>query len=401
MKLKYVPCLLFIASVAVGCSSNRQTNDDMPFIDVRKTYPEKELDITDFADVSYVHLNTADDDYLYKGQIQCVTKNTLVVYDQSSAGILFFSRDGQPRSRFNRYGQGPEEYLSTFRNRILYDEKTDDVFVGDPYGRNKYVQVYSSTGEYKRKITLPQNSALSFLVSFDDQSLFVYAEDYHFSFLTMSRTQNSKTDIPHTTYYRISKTNGEISDSLRLISDEIELAVIFSSSPSKSIVARGNYCRLTKGVTGFYLFNPETDTVFHYAGDKSLTPVLYKIPSVRNQDPKVVLTNIVDAGRYQFFNVATLDGLIPTTRYFFLDKETGDIFRPKLVLPDFKGKEFTITDSPRMLDTGDVNGYIFELGLYELKEAYRENKLSGKLKELVATLNEDTDNNVFMLVEYK
>ena len=37
----------------------------------------------------------------------------------------------------------------------------------------------------------------------------------------------------------------------------------------------------------------------------------------------------------------------------------------------------------------------------ELKEAYRENRLSGKLKELVAILNELEDNNVFVLVEFK
>jgi hypothetical protein len=39
-------------------------------------------------------------------------------------------------------------------------------------------------------------------------------------------------------------------------------------------------------------------------------------------------------------------------------------------------------------------GYHLELDLMELKEAYRENKLSGKLKELVATFNENEDNNV-------
>ena len=37
----------------------KQTAEDaVPFIDVNKTYPEKELNITDFADVSYIHLNT-------------------------------------------------------------------------------------------------------------------------------------------------------------------------------------------------------------------------------------------------------------------------------------------------------------------------------------------------------
>ena len=41
------------------------------------------------------------------------------------------------------------------------------------------------------------------------------------------------------------------------------------------------------------------------------------------------------------------------------------------------------------------------LNWIELKRAYRENKLSGKLNELVADLNEDEDNNVFMFVHFK
>ena len=42
-----------------------------------------------------------------------------------------------------------------------------------------------------------------------------------------------------------------------------------------------------------------------------------------------------------------------------------------------------------------------ELDLIELKKAYEDNKLSGKLKELVATLDNEIDNNVFMLVNFK
>jgi len=42
-----------------------------------------------------------------------------------------------------------------------------------------------------------------------------------------------------------------------------------------------------------------------------------------------------------------------------------------------------------------------EFDLIELKQAYRDNKLNGKLKELVATLNEDEDNNVFVLIQFK
>ena len=396
MRLKHVQYLLFFAIGAIGCSSNKQMEDAVYFMDVSKTYPEKEINITDFADVSYVHLNTADDDYLYKGRILCVTKNTYVVYDQSSFSIIFFSRDGAPKSRFNRFGQGPEEYFNV--NRILYDEETDDVFLCNTENHSNYVQVYSSTGEYKRKIILPKNSRLGSLVSFDDKSLFLFAEDFHNSLLNLNRKKNEKIDIPYTTYYRISKSNGEILDSLKLKSNEVELLVPVPVSAGGARVIF-QYKRLTKGVDGFYFCNPETDTVFHYTGNKSPTPVLHKTPLASNQDPKIVIANVVDAGKYLFFNVQTLD-LKLSIKNYFLDKETGEIFLQKLILPDFMEKVFRIGTGLFMLDTGDASGYIFELELHELKEAYKANRLSGKLKELVATLNEDEDNNVFIIVEF-
>jgi hypothetical protein len=393
MRLKHVQYLIFFVIFAISCSSDEKKNDDVPFIDVSKTYPEKELIITDFADVSYVHLNTDDEDYLYKGSVLCVTKNTYVVNDKSSGSVLFFSRDGIPKSRFNRLGQGPEEYISF--DRIIYDEETDDVFVIDAYGsnNNQYVQVYSSTGEYKRKITMPQNARLQSLVSFDDKSLFVFAEEFHAA--AYSRIKWGKDVSCITTYYRISKLNGEILDSFELISNEVVLAIQRGST-----VIRKLYSRLAKGVDGLFLCNPETDTVFYYTGDKPLIPVFHKIPLVRNQDPKVVIPNILDGGRYMFFSIEAL--VIKSQDIcYFMDKETGEIFKQKLILHDFKGKEFEIFVSVYMLDTGDRIGYIYELELSELKEAYKENRLSGKLKELVATLNEDKDNNVFMLVNFK
>ena len=80
------------------------------------------------------------------------------------------------------------------------------------------------------------------------------------------------------------------------------------------------------------------------------------------------------------------------------DKETGEVICPKLLLPDYAGKEFTIRPSSMRIFE---NEFPFELDLIELKQAYRENKLSGQLKELVASLNEDEDNNVFMLVSFQ
>ena len=86
-----------------------------------------------------------------------------------------------------------------------------------------------------------------------------------------------------------------------------------------------------------------------------------------------------------------------SSTYYARDKKTGEIFRQKIILPDYKGKDFSV--DPSLLNYYEKE-YHFELDLIELKEAYRENRLSGKLKELVATLKELEDNNVFVFVNF-
>ena len=155
--------LILIALIANSCLPNRQARDSLDFIDVRKNYPVKELILSDFADVVYLHLNSDNDDYLYQGRIHVVTENTIIIYDNVSGSILFFSKDGNPKSRFNCKGQGPNEYTNI--RQIEYDESTDDVFVLSMLP--DIIFVYSSKGKYKRKLVLPKGTYINPFISFD------------------------------------------------------------------------------------------------------------------------------------------------------------------------------------------------------------------------------------------
>jgi hypothetical protein len=163
----------------------------------------------------------------------------------------------------------------------------------------------------------------------------------------------------------------------------------------------GRNNRLLKCPEGVLLCSAETDTIFLYSHDKSLTPMLYKTPSVNSSNPMKYLKSCLDRGQYQIIEVVTAqsggENLFPATHYL-RNKQTDEVFRPKFLLPDYKGKEIDIN-----LNNSNVyeEGYVLELDLYDLKQAYHENKLDGKLKELVAKLNEDEDNNVFMLIYFK
>lgn len=390
MKRIYFFCI-FISVFVTCCNSDKQTtSSDVPCIDVRKDYPEKEIILTDIANVSYVHLSTENDDYIYKGGINYVSDNTIVVFDNTSNSVLFFHKDGTPKSRFNRYGNGPQEYNKGggfFEyvpiNGLLYDEKADEVFM--ELSNHKKIQVYSSTGKYKRTIKRSSGSGYTF---YDKQSLI--ASNLYTIFL-------------------ISRTNGEILESIDL-PIPVNIVDMSVSGVHNGITYTTTYYSwsMIKGVDGFYFSKPGVDTIYLLDKNKNMTPIMRQTPLARDLDPKIILDNSYDIGKYQFMTVHTLhvsnDKDFATypeypNRFYMRDKKTGEVFRQKIIIPDYKGKE--IFFGRRFGRWVHEKKAYFRLNLYELKEAYHENRLSGKLKELVATLDEDIDNDVYMFVDFK
>ena len=388
MKRRTISFLFSLLIFVSGCSSDKQSDEGLVSIDVLKDYPEKEIILTDIADINYIHLNTKNKDYRYEGEINYVSKNTIVINDIISGSILFFSKDGTPKSSFNHYGNGPKEY--SFRgwskyksiSQLLYDEKADEVFI---YNNQNFIRVYNSTGKYLRTIKLPQDRVYCFNF-FDNQTLIVYFARF---------------------FFLISRTNGKVIE-------YIEIPFGDADTSMKNIDKRGYHYtsvmmghRIIKCKEGYYLCNPESDTVFLYNKNKNLTPAIFKTPLMNDLDPMIALDNCWDVGKYQFLRLHTRHLSNETEnpeypdRYYIRDKKTGEVFRQKIILPDYRGKElciFPVSDR----DFHEKSNLIhFELDLAELKEAYRENKLSGKLKTLVASLDEHKDNNVFMFVEFK
>ena len=219
MKTNFLFYPIVMTFFITSCMSDKQAKDGLAFIDVKKNYPEKEILLTDIAEITYLHLITNNDDYLYKGSINYITDNTIVVVDNSSGNILFFNRDGTPKSRFNRRGQGPEEYL--YADRVVYDEVSDDVFV-NTIGQSHILQVYSATGIHKRKITLPQGTLIQDIIDFDDHSLFFYDWDIGFRrSIALMRRAVLPTEDYVLPFYRISKTTGEVLDYIELPGTDI------------------------------------------------------------------------------------------------------------------------------------------------------------------------------------
>lgn len=383
---------LVLSLVIASCTSNKKLQEKLAFIDVTKEYPEKKIELTDIADVSYLYLNSKNDDYLYKGSIDYVTENNIIVIDRSRNSVLFFSKEGNPKSHFNRRGQGPEEYRDAYS--LMYDEANDEVFVSPDF--SDHIMVYSSLGEFKRKINLPQTNVNGQMALFDDVSILVYDNTK----LWKSIMQSNAPDIEQTidsAFFLISKLDGTVLDYISLPNKNIDLSY---KDLNSVFTGQMSYGRVRKSTDGLLLYNPESDTVFHYSKEKHLTPYMYKKPILSSQTPMTVMDICMDAGKYQFIAVYSYreTGKSPTPKYYMRDKATGELFRPKITLSDFEGKELHI--NPRLLNYYE-HAYHFELEFTELEEAYYKNKLSGKLKELVASLFEDEEsNNVFVFADF-
>ena len=261
--------------------------------------------------------------------------------------------------------------------------------------------VYSASGEYKRQLTLPQGVRVDEMVFFDDHSILAY----DFNKLLQNARKKIREDKTvftepiDSTFFLISKTDGKVLEYIQLPCNNIDLSFKNDAFGFVQPIIPG-FAHVRKCPDGLFLYNPETDTVFLYGKDKSLTPYMHKKPLLSDLDPTIAMDICMDAGRFQFMSVIPYktDGRTSPAKYYMRGKKTGEIFRQKIILPDYKEKDFYF--NPRFPNYYE-KAYHFELDLYELKEAYRENKLSGKLKELVATLNEDEDNNVFVLIDFK
>lgn len=379
---------LVLSLVIVSCTSNKEQQEKLAFIDVTKEYPEKKIELTDIADVSYLHLKSKNDDYLYKGSIDYVTENNIIVIDRSQSSVLFFSKEGNPKSHFNRRGQGPEEYIDVAS--LMYDEANDEVFVSPEC--SNHIMVYSSLGEFKRKIKLPQVNVNGQMALFDDVSILVYDNTK----LWRSIMQSNAPEVEQTidsVFFLISKFDGTVLDYISLPNKNIDL-----SYKNGEFIAQVSYGRVRKSANGLLLYNPESDTVFHYSKEKHLTPYMHRKPILSSQTPMTVMDICMDAGKYQFIAVYPYRKTGKSPTYYMRNKATGELFRQKITLSDFEGKELYI--NPRLFNYYE-HAYHFELDFAELEEAYYKNKLSGKLKELVASLLENEEsNNVFVFADF-
>lgn len=396
--------LSVLSSLLISCNTTQQQKSTVVEIDVTQSYPQKEIRLSEIASIKYVQLDDSNEEYLFNGYQLTFTENNIVVFNQPTGDILFFDHQGKPKSKFNHKGSGPNEYQMV--SHAVYMEQTDELYT---LFRNK-IQVYSSTGEYKRTLTLPAKAWITEIIGIDNNTLLVYDNSRKYSLALgqlnsmsgVDTPQNSpkKEDILPAAYACISTEDGRVMNTIDIPEDPtVSLSVAFEQGEIKGVTP-GKCNRIVRYNKGLLLRNQETDTAYFYnLQTMETTPAYIQLPSVKSLSPMVYVNNLVQADKYDFIEIYTLRIAQPgklESKYLVRDRESDTTYETKIVFDEIKGKTGEI--SPSMTAKSAIPGMgIITLGYNELQEAKGDNRLSGELKQMVDSMGTN-ENDVYMLL---
>jgi hypothetical protein len=371
-----------------GCGGNKQSADDIIVVDVTKSYPEKELILQDFMDVEYIALDSSDDEFLCQGVVVAVGKEIMLIRNQISDGNIFvFDRNGKGLRKINRRGQGPEEYASI--TGITLDEDSGEIFVK---ALKQGIIVYDLYGNFLRNIPVREDFLYSSELQNYDREHLICGE---YLLQVDEKSKETQSGII------ISKKDGSIVNDIRVhiekgVNTRVNdgMMVVFLSSMVKSFIPYHDRWILTE---------LSSDTIFSLSPDYKMIPFITRTPSIHSMSPEVFLLPVLLTDRYYFMEtlkreIEYITRIIPRIELLY-DRQEKTIYRYTVYNNDYaipKPLEFML----RYSNMSNEIAYMQKLEAYELIELNEKGELKGKLKEVAAKLDEDS-NPVIMLVKHK
>jgi len=375
--------LIILIAILAGCGGGKQSLDDFITVDVTKTrYPQKELILQDFMDVEYIALET-NDDFLNQGFVQAIGKEVILVKNIINDGYIFvYDRNGKCLRKFNRKGQGPEDY--TFILCIALDEDNGEMFVNDQMSRK--IVVYDLYGKFKRSFKHKEGNGsffYTFIFNYDKDNLICYDQF------------NEETG-----FVLISKKDGRITKEINIPFKEKKLLLQRSSNyyASPSL-----YPTIIPFAGNWILVELSSDTVYTLLQDYRLNPFIVRTPSIQSMGPEIFLVLRSMTERYYFMetikNVYDFETGRGFPRTFMMyDTQEKAFFGYNVYNVDYLNKKEIYMN---VLRTGNQDIETWQaLNSDQLVEDYEKGILKGKLKEIAAALDAE-DNPVIMLIKHK
>ena len=395
--MKKLNTFLITFLLTIAGYGQRSQSDAIVTVDVRTNYPKKELILQDFMDVEYIALKT-NDNFLTEGEVLAIGKEYIFVKNRNNDGDIFiFDRIGTGLRKFNRLGRGPGEYLSI--NEFFLDEDNGEIFISDYRG----VLVYDLYGKFKRSLSSRERTSFIHMYNYDNDNFICLGRDAVF---------NTKSVSTHP-FFIVSKHDGSIHKEIHI--------------PFIERAPRGVQVRTDNGgwqmsvITSFFhslipynsdwiLTMHTSDTVFRYLPDYSKRPFIVKTPPSKSMKQETFLFPGVLTDFYYFMIVLKEDSgtkspwpTVPnhpvmTTTNLVYDKKERSIFTSTVYNSDFSNKR-QVSMFQKTAGNSEI-AFWHKIEADELVASYKKGELKGKLKEVAAELEEDS-NPIIMFVKYK
>lgn len=390
---------LFLILYVIFCSScNTQLKNDssLPVLDISKSYPTRNINVHDIADVEYIPLETTEKSILASPSVHFrISDKYIVTYDIALGNVYFFARNGKFLWTFNKRGDGPEEYNSI--GTFVSDFTSEECYISDG---TPHLFVYTFKGDFKRAIPIPSDTRSRFFTE-----LYNYDKDYLIGY-------NGSIDndgINDTPYKLIHKQTGDIV--LLDITTEHHISPIVNEEiitkdegetrlliPNRSFIPRHS---LLKNGSEYLIAEYTFDTLYTYK-DNKISPLAVRTPSVYKNSPPLVIVPYL-------FTDSILNFQLYPTKYnpqnpprivdLFWNRNKNIIEHWNIHDPNYSEKG-TLTLHSFMLECTDSNYGFTWYTPNQLIEKGKAGELKGELKKMALKLKTD-DNNILVLCKFK
>ena len=354
-------------------------------VDVNGKYPHKDLVLQDIMDVEYVPLESTDE-FLCQGIVEAVGKALLLVRNAVNDGnIYIFDRSGKGIRTFNRKGQGPGEYIVNLS--AFLDDTNAEIYIDNVL---QDVLVYDLEGNFKKQI---RRSEPRWINPMNFDSDYIITRE--------SPVGHKGKQVDNQRFMLISKQDSRVANDFRIyFPDKIEWGVTNRSGSS------GRAPRpfpIVPFHDGWLLVEHSSDTIFKLSHDQDLTPFIVRTPSIQGMKPVKFLLPAAFSDQYYFMELLSMEAdpsqkdALPRKSLAY-DRMKDKWFEYSIYNKDFTSKEpifFTMQET-----TNQEIAFCQKLEADKLIEALAKGELSGKLKDIATTLNENS-NAVIMLAKYK
>ena len=198
MKIHYI-LLIIICSFLHSCRGKSDsgmagsTSSDLSKMDrvIIENKPDFPVDSC-FAKIEYVKLGNTGDVLIGQVTHLLFTPDHIIVGDNRNANAVFvFDRKGNARTVINRFGRGPQEYLSINDVFLTPDKKT--IGITDRAGQK--LLYFDLDGRFKWKTSLPFSFYCSKTEWIDDETMMLVSDGVHINSSPVSESYPDKEDL--------------------------------------------------------------------------------------------------------------------------------------------------------------------------------------------------------------